>query len=252
MHLASPRTLALRLIAYHSHAYAFSATQDNTILKTPSKVKTYLTQQQIDYDPASPPYLLRGKAKARMKKIAQAALSVEQRQASFKRGLAKSVTEMKEIIARVKNDGIEYKEFFDITFTFENVPFVVTTAKCTVLEPATGDTAAKNCNGKINQHSMCWKCKTQNGPHGVGYSFKAEIAQIEDDDQKITVTCAQGAGATMFGIEAIEWVALSDSEKLDKIEEISNVPMVAGITIAFDDMKQDLFLCIFDVKKVDA
>ena len=85
------------------------------------------------------------------------------------------------------------------------------------------DGSGKICGGKINPGGMCWVCKTKDGPACPSFSFKSEIAQIEDEDNKLTVICAAKAGTTMFGCEASEWLEKSEQEKLDAIESISGV-----------------------------
>ena len=107
------------------------------------------------------------------------------------------------------------------------------------------------CDGKVSEHDKCFKCGEDNAQYKVVYGFKANLSDIGNEDVTLSVTCGPGAGRTMFGMEAVDFAKLNDSQKLDKIESISGVPVVSGMVITHDPDKNDTFVCLFNVAKLD-
>ena len=189
--------------------------------------------------------ILRGLAKRRMKRIATEALSNEAKRALFNATTAIDLSAAKDIIAEYKHNAIEAKTFERVKFIFEDIAFDTTKKK------HIGHVNGFPCDGKINDFGKCYKCNEDNAQFKVVYGFKAVLHEINNESIILSVTCGPGAGRSMFGMEASEFAKLSDSQMLDKIEELSGVPMVAGMIIAHDPDKNDTFVCIYDINKLD-
>ena len=215
--------------------------QDKSILKSPIKVKKYLTDEGINYEAETPPFVLRGKAKARMKRKLNESISPAAKRSMFANSSAKTVTEIKELIARMKDGAMTGKKFERIRFTFEDLPTQFVSYKHATLD--------RSCNGLVVDN-VCSKCQAKD----VGvwtYGFKAVIGEIENEDNTMQVWCATGAGRTMFDTEAIAVKDWTTNMMSDAVEKMSCVPMGAGIIITYDADDDDLFVALYDVAPID-
>ena len=79
-----------------------SDAQDKTILDSPVRVKEYLTEQGIEYDPGTDASVLRGRTKARMKRIRAEGLSPSAKRLMFQDSNALTLKNLYEIVERIK------------------------------------------------------------------------------------------------------------------------------------------------------
>ena len=105
--------------------------QDEKILSSPVKVKKFLEQQGIQYDPATPESVLKGKCKARMKRIAEEGISTDAKRAAFETvgGSSLSVEELLEILERVKANKTSYNKHYHAEFVITDLNSTTFTVK---------------------------------------------------------------------------------------------------------------------------
>ena len=99
-----------------------------------------------------------------------------------------------------------------------------------------------SCKGTIKE-GYCRKCYE----YVLGddaYSFKAIIADVDNDKDTLTVTCAEGAGRSMFKAEASEFVGWTDTAKKDAIENLMFVPKKAGCWVKIEANKLEYPLVV--------
>ena len=220
-----------------------SDAQDKTILDSPVRVKTYLTEQGIEYDPGTDASVLRGRAKARMKRIRAEGLSSSAKRLMFQDSNALTLKNLFEIVESIKSKGVKHEVHYKIRFCFEDIQFDVIADKHGVGRNA-------KCSGRVRD-GRCMKCKETGVIPVLAYSFKAKIHEINDEDTTTQVLCTESAGETMFGMPATMFNFQSESDRLSLIENISNVPVHAGLWINFSP-PDDLLLLVYDVTKIDA
>jgi hypothetical protein len=244
--LCAPLRLRLHDIAITDSslcAHGSFCTQDETILNSPAKVKKFLLDKGIEYDPGTPGYVLRGKAKARMKRERDSALTPAAKRALIDNIGALHVTDVLEMIKRIETNGEEFDKHYRMMFTFEEMP----------TEFVRDKHFANGCKGRVVDNK-CLKCSVQNiTPDliGIEYGFFVIMAQIKDDSTTMKVYCGDKAGFTMFGLPANEFRQLDENDRDDRIEKIMSVPMSAQIMIVHKPEKNNTFLCIYDVVTVD-
>ena len=211
--------------------------QDNGILKSEKKIKDFLEKQGIPYEAGAPSEVLKGKAKARMKRIAEAGVDDDTKRALFKDGLESclSVVELKSIVENMQNAKQNAEKFYTVTFSIQDLNAI---NKFSVLKHGLQGA----CKGTVI-NGICREC-SQATPGIETFSFKAIIADIDDEETQLTVTCANGAGRSMFRMEAMQFDALSTSEKQDKVENVMFVPLKAGVWIKFEAGKGDTALIV--------
>ena len=185
-------------------------------------MKNYLETQQIAYDAAASMEVLRAKAKARMKRIAEEGVDDDTKRRLFANGpeIVLSVNDLNGVLLEAQRAGKNGESFHTIAFTIQDV------------NAASAFTVRKHglnvgdCKGKII-NGNCRKC----GEYVLGeeaYSFKACIADLADDDIQLTVTCAEGAGRSLFKMDASAFVRLSDDEKKNAVEAFMFLPKKSG------------------------
>ena len=222
--------------------------QDLDALNTPAKVKKYLREENIDFEPGTAGYILYGRAKARMKRKQAEVLDVTARRSLFNEQSAITVKDALEVIDRVTQGAIACKKFYKIVFAFEDIAFE------TVKEKHMAMINDKDfCRGLVRNGKCCNPACQQDGIVGVpSYSFKSILRPPDANEPLLQVQCSAGAGSTMFGCEAGVFKAKPDAEQLTAIEMISGKPMKAGIIITHDPDTDDTLVCIYDVAAVDA
>ena len=224
--------------------------QDETVLSNQRKVKSFLEQHEIAYDPASPAFVLRGMAKAKMKRMRDEALSPSVKRSLFEAGTTMTVLAVIAMIKRLEANCEKTERFKRVAFTFEEM----SEEKIARKHGITSD----DCKGSVTTAGLCRRCGAIDVNPDLEYAFKAIIAQIPEEGEPssskmptLTVQCAAGAGRTMFGYEPSAFDALDAKTKSDKIEAIMCRPMSAGIIIKYDPEKDDTFLCLYDVVKME-
>ena len=89
----------------------------------------------------------------------------------------------------------------------------------------------------MNAGGICYKC----GEYAAGveaYSFKAILADVDDEDQTIVASCAEGAGKSLFDdMEASDFKLLPLEEKKDKVEKNMFVPKKGSCWVKFEANK---------------
>ena len=89
------------------------------------------------------------------------------------------------------------------------------------------------------------------------YGFKATFADIDNEQEKLTVWCSDGAGVraacfTMFNETAVDMAALNPAAIADKIEAVMRYASNAGVIMSYNAAKDDSFVRIYDVKRTRA
>ena len=203
------------------------------MLKSESKVRKFLDNHGISYDVATSPEVLRGKAKARMKRLAEEGLDDTEKRALFKSGQTNSlsIVALKKMMSEMETNGKNVERFCDIAFTIQDLSAV---SNFTVRKHGNGPGA---CKGKIID-GQCYVCgEVTEGAHF--YSFKAVLGDLADDDATVSVTCAEGAGKSLFKKEAFQFAELSTAAIKDAVESIMFVPKKSGCWIKYEAGKGD-------------
>ena len=187
--------------------------------------------------------MLRAKAKARMKRLAETGVDDETKRALFKNGpeTILSIVELKDTLAQVESAKVDAAKFYTVAFSI------------TELSAASTFTVLKHhnlqgfCKGKV-VNGLCLECAQPCMGTDV-YSFKAILADLSDDSNTLIATCADGAGKSMFGQDAHIFRSLNIEDKKDKIESIMFVPKKAGVWIKYEANKnQSPLVVIFNVR----
>jgi len=216
--------------------------QDNTILESPIKVKKFLEKHNIAYEPGTPERVLRGKAKARMKSIRDEGISPEAKRIKMTGGNSLSVTALNEIVLRIRGKNEDVEKHYRVDLTIEELP-----GEFTVLKHESGVLAT--CKGKIF-NGACQQC-FMNTDGIPTYSYRAKIADIDDDKVTTLVTCAEGAGTTMFKMRADEFHAKTRAIQKDLMEKVMCIPMNAGVWIKYSKAKDDMLIVMYGVGEKD-
>ena len=169
----------------HRVMHSSPAAQDQTILKNPKKVKQFLETHNIPYEPETPDHVLRGKARARMKRIAEQGISPEAKKMLFTKGAdskGMSIKEFKEYLQAMAHEGVSVDKHKTVCFSFQDLPYV---DELTVTKHAFQGA----CTGRV-KNSRCTKCNDFTTGI-IGYSFKAVVADVEDENVKLIVHCAK-------------------------------------------------------------
>ena len=127
--------------------------QDAATLKSEIKVKRFLEAQNIPYEPGTDPGVLRGKAKARMKMIAEAGVDDNQKRALFRESSDNvfSVTQLKDMLSDIEKNKRSVEAHYTITMIVQDFNAVTqfTVLKHTIIKDG--------CKGKVinGQCKMC-------------------------------------------------------------------------------------------------
>ena len=201
----------------------------------------------IAYDPATSDVILKGKAKARMKRIAEEGISPDAKKQLFQAGVndGLSIKDLNEIIERIKTEKNNVDKHYKASFIITDVD---STSKLTVKKHAVGQGAP--CTGKI-QNGKCWNCGELT--HGVdAYSFRASLQDVEDETQFLNVMCTEGAGSTLCGTDATTFSELAVESQKDLIEKFLYVPIKGGVWIKYKADENNMLVLIYGCNKLDA
>jgi len=216
--------------------------QDENILKSTLKTKKFLEAQGIAYEPSTPDAVLRGRAKARMKSIAEEGISPAAKKAKFESGGggALSVKALKEIIEKMNVAEKTDKKHLRINFAIEDFSTnSVVVHKHEVGWPVT-------CNGFV-LNGKCCKCD-EYVPGIAAYQFKAVISDLDDSSTTVIANCSAGAGNSMFKVSPASFDTASNETKKDMIEKVLFVPLNAGIVLEFKkDNDYKTMISLYDV-----
>ena len=217
--------------------------QDETILRSDSKIRRFLETQHVPFEVGTSPEVLRAKARARMKRIAEEGVDDSAKRALFDDGPVLSIAKLKKVIENIVETDRSQESFHSITFSIID------------LNAANAFTVRKHskvkgqCQGIMNSSGICYKC----GEYAAGvqvYSFKALLADLDDEKLTIIATCAEGAGKSLFdNKEASDFDALSVEMKKDAIEKNMFVPKKGNCWIKYEaDKGQSPFVVIFKIR----
>jgi len=210
-------------------------------------VKRFLETHGIAYDPGTSDVILKGKAKARMKRIAEEGISPDAKKQLFQAGVndGLSIKDLNEIIERIKTEKKDVDKHYKASFIITDVD---STSKLTVKKHGVGQGVP--CTGKI-QNGKCWGCGEYT--HGVdAYSFRASLQDVEDETQTLNVMCTEGAGSTLCGADATTYSELALESQKDVIEKFMFVPIKSGVWIKYKGEANDLLVLIYGCNKLDA
>jgi len=210
----------------HTPLASLCAPQDEKILQSPVKVKKFLEAHNIAYDPATPERVLKGKAKARMKMIAEEGISSDEKRRKFAgKSSSLSVKALKEIAQKMASDDETAKAFYRVEFTIDELSSTdVVQLKHEVGWPV-------NCAGFV-RNNKCLKCGLDT-PGIPSYSFRAILADLEDDKCTIVVNGKDGAGTSMFGMTADAFYLSTSAVKKEKIEAVLCAPASAQVSMQY-------------------
>ena len=219
---------------------------DEEILASPLRVKKYLEEHGRQYEVGSPGHVLRGMAKAHMKRVRDESLSPQAKKALVDDVTALQLSEFKEMVDRIVNNAEKTDKFYRVVFKFEELggPYYTRLKHGIVMGC---------CKGNIVD-GTCRKCGEENISDGIlQYGFKACVADARDSHEHITlqVWIAEAAGNSMFNTPAHVFKTLPTDAINDKIERIMCVPMSSTFILKHDPEKNDTFITMFDVAKVD-
>ena len=208
-------------------------------------MKRFLTTQSIEFDSSASPIVLRGKARARMKRIAEEGVDDDAKRKLFNHGPEKllKVSDLKQIIIDIVDQGVETDCFHSAYFTINDVS-AVTNFTVRKLNKQYG-----MCKGKIVD-GTCRTCYAST--LGVTtYSFLSQIADVDDEACVLNTTCAEGAGTSLFKMKAPAFNNLTDEMKKDAVEKILFVPKKAGFWVKYNPSDTAPLLVMFNVRDTE-
>ena len=218
------------------------APQDEKVLKTPTSVKKFLESQNIAYEPGTPDRVLKGKAKARMKMLAEEGISIDAKRRKFIANTTTlSVKALKEMAKKMMDANKEDKAFYRVAFTIEE--FSATGADLVQLKHEIGWPVT--CTGFV-RNGRCIKCSDY-VPGIAVYDFKMIIADIDDDTSTMIINGKEGAGPSMFGVHASAFLGTSAEWKKSKMEAVLCAPASAMVTMSFKpNSNHDVQISLYD------
>ena len=181
-----------------------------------------------------------------MKRIAEEGVDDATKRRLFDDGPEKiiSLAELKDILSDATLANKDMDQFLPgvLAFTIEDLNTATT---FTVRKHGLGNA---DCKGRIID-GTCRLC----GAYAAGvaaYSFKANIADVSDETNTLAVTCADGAGRSLFGIDAYQFEQLTTSAAKDKIEAIMFVKKKSGCWIKMEAGSSKPLVVIYSIRNL--
>ena len=209
------------------------------ILSKRNNIEAFLNDESIAFSDTAPMFVLHGLAERRLRRKLFEQGDADKNK-SYVDANAATVTDIMNMVMRIRKRGVSVKKFMDLILKILIIdePIVV-------------------FRHNIGPRSKCYsivsngQCKCGEYTAGVAaYSFQCIITDPRDINANKTLRVKAGAstGLLLFGMSAADFAALPRAEKLAKIENVTFVPISAGIILEYKEEEGSMSLTIHSPK----